>query len=141
MEPVSAGLERLDAAAIVAALGAHAGAIQVEVVSSCGSTNTQLLEGEDRDFPCLLAADYQSAGRGRHGRRWHAVPGAAICFSLRRRMRCAPRGLGGASLAAGVAVARALRAAGAPGIALKWPNDLLSPAGAKLGRASCRERV
>jgi BirA family biotin operon repressor/biotin-[acetyl-CoA-carboxylase] ligase len=141
MASVAAGLERLDAAAIVAALGVRAGEVQVEVVSSCGSTNTQLLEGEDRDVPCLLAADYQSAGRGRHGRRWHAVPGAGICFSLRRRMRCAPRDLGGASLAAGVAVARALRAAGAPGLALKWPNDLLSPTGAKLGGILIETRV
>ena len=141
MGSVSAGRERLDAAAIVAALGARGGEIRVEVVSSCASTNTQLLEGEDRDLPCLLAADYQSAGRGRHGRRWRALPGAGICFSLRRRMRCAPRELGGASLAAGVAVARALRAAGAPGIALKWPNDLLSREGAKLGGILIETRV
>ena len=141
MESVPAGLERLDAAAIIAALGAPAGEIQVEVVSSCGSTNALLLEGEDRDVPCLLAADYQSAGRGRHGRRWHAVPGAGICFSLRRHLRRAPRELGGASLAAGVAVARALRAAGAPGIALKWPNDLLSAGGAKLGGILIETRV
>jgi len=141
MESVSAGLQRLDAAAIVAALGERAREIEIEVVSSCGSTNTQLLEGEDRDLPCLLVADYQSAGRGRHGRRWHAAPGAGICFSLRRRMRRAPRELGGASLAAGVAVARALRAAGAPGIALKWPNDLLAPGGAKLGGILIETRV
>src|SRR5688572_33103980 len=127
MGSVSAGLERLDAAAIVAALGARASGIQVEVVSSCGSTNTQLLESEDRDLPCLLAADYQSAGRGRHGRRWRAVPGAGICFSPRRRMRRGPRAPGGASLAAGVADARAVRAARAPGHPPKLPNELLPP--------------
>ena len=74
MESVSAAQERLDAAAIVAALGARAGEIEVQVLASCGSTNTQLLEAADRPLPCLLAADYQTSGRGRHGRRWHAVP-------------------------------------------------------------------
>src|SRR5262245_33788849 len=123
----------LDAAVILAALGRRARDVEVEVVASCGSTNAELLDAADSDGPRLLAADYQSAGRGRHGRRWHSARGAGICFSLRRRMRRPLRELGGASLAAGVAVARALRAAGAQGIALKWPNDLLVAGGAKLG--------
>jgi BirA family transcriptional regulator, biotin operon repressor / biotin---[acetyl-CoA-carboxylase] ligase len=141
MEPVAARLEQLDAATIAAALGPRAGEIEIGVISSCGSTNTLLLERADCDLPVLLAADHQSAGRGRHGRRWHAAPGAGISFSLRRRMRRALRELAGASLAAGVAVARALRAAGAPGIALKWPNDLLAPGGAKLGGILIETRV
>ncbi len=128
--------DALDAAAITAALGARAGRVAVEVVASCGSTNSVLLDRAGGDAPQLLAAEYQSAGRGRHGRRWYAARGAAITFSLRRGMRRALRELGGASLAAGVAIARALRAAGAREIALKWPNDLLGTgahAGAKLG--------
>ena len=131
MRPAS--LDSLDAAAILAALGARARETGVEVVASCRSTNTGLLEGPDSEAPRLLVADYQIAGRGRHGRRWHSAPGAGICFSLRRRMRRPLRELAGASLAAGVAVARALRAAGAHDIALKWPNDLLAASGAKLG--------
>ena len=127
-----ASIDSLDAAAIAAALGPRARGIEIGVVASCGSTNAELLEAPDSDTPRLLATDYQSAGRGRHGRRWHSAPGAGICFSLRRRMRRPLRELAGASLAAGVAVARALRAAGAREIALKWPNDLLAD-GAKLG--------
>ena len=141
MESPSARSERLDARAIVAALGARARQIEVEVVPSCSSTNTLLLERVDRDLPCLLAADYQAAGRGRHGRRWHSARGAGICFSLRRRMQRPLREIAGASLAAGVAVARALRAAGATGIALKWPNDLLAASGAKLGGILIETRV
>lgn len=56
-------------------------------------------------------------------------------------MRRPLRELGGASLAAGVAVARALRAAGAAGIALKWPNDLLAAGGAKLGGILIETRI
>ena len=131
----------LDATAISAALGAREREIKVEVVDSCGSTNAELLEAPDSGIPLLLATDYQTAGRGRHGRRWHSVRGAGICFSLRRRLRRPARELGGASLAAGVAVARALRAAGAPGVALKWPNDLLATDGAKLGGILIETRI
>jgi len=133
--------DALDAATIATALGGRAREIDVEVLEACRSTNSVLLESPAADRPYLLAADYQSAGRGRHGRRWHAARGAGICFSLRRRMRRAPRELPGASLAAGVAVARALRAAGAPGIALKWPNDLLAAGGAKLGGILIETRI
>ena len=135
-----ASTDSLDAAAISAALGDCARKIEIDVVASCGSTNAELLEAPDSDAPRLLATDYQSAGRGRHGRRWHSAPGAGICFSLRRRMRRPLRELAGASLAAGVAVARALRAAGAREIALKWPNDLLA-GGAKLGGILIETRV
>ena len=136
-----APVDRLDAAAIRAALGRRARGIEVDVVSSCGSTNAVLLDAPDSDAPRLFAADYQTAGRGRHGRRWHSARGAGICFSLRRRMRRPLRELAGASLAAGVAVARALRGAGARGIALKWPNDLLADGGAKLGGILIETRV
>jgi BirA family transcriptional regulator, biotin operon repressor / biotin---[acetyl-CoA-carboxylase] ligase len=129
----SASTDSLDAAAISAALGPRAREIEIDVVASCGSTNADLLAAPDSGVARLLAADYQSAGRGRHGRRWRSAPGTGICFSLRRRMRRPPRELAGASLAAGVAVARALRAAGARAVALKWPNDLLDAEGAKLG--------
>lgn len=138
---VSASADSLDAAAIRAALGRRARDIEVEVVSSCGSTNAVLMDALDSDSPRLLATDYQSAGRGRHGRRWHSARGAGICFSVRRRMHRPLRELAAASLAAGVAVARALRAAGAEGIALKWPNDLLAAGGAKLGGILIETRV
>ena len=131
----------LDAAAIATALGARARQLEVEVVDSCESTNAELLGESSAESPRLLATDYQSAGRGRHGRRWHSVRGAGICFSVRRRLRRPARELGGASLAAGVAVARALRAAGAQGIALKWPNDLLAAGGAKLGGILIETRI
>ena len=133
-------MDRLDAVKIKTALGVHAGELEVEVLDACGSTNTALLDRPDEKTPRLLAAEFQSAGRGRHGRRWYGAPGAAVTFSLRRRMHRPLRELGGASLAAGVAVARALRASGVPGIALKWPNDILAH-GAKLGGILIETRV
>lgn len=134
----------LDAPAITSALGALGGRLEVQTIASCSSTNTVLLESADTGLARLLVTDHQSAGRGRRGRRWHDAPGVAILLSLRRRMRRSARELGGLSLAAGVALARALRSAGIDGIALKWPNDLLATgrhAGAKLGGILVETRI
>ncbi len=128
-------MDLLDARDIAARLAPAA--VSVQVLARCGSTNAELLArafaaGSADAPPILLAAEEQSAGRGRHGRRWHSAPGAGATFSILRRMRCAPRALAGLSLAAGVAAARALRALGAAEASLKWPNDLIAR-GAKLG--------
>jgi len=122
-------MDRLDADAIRTLSGLEE--LEVRVLARCGSTNTELLAA-DAPGPLLLAAEAQSAGRGRRGRRWHSAPGRSATFSIRRRMRCAPAALAGLSLAVGVAAARALRALGAAEVALKWPNDLVAR-GAKLG--------
>ncbi|MBI1943599.1 MAG: biotin--[acetyl-CoA-carboxylase] ligase [Betaproteobacteria bacterium] len=98
--------------------------LEIRVLERCTSTNAVLL-AEDAAHPVLLAAEVQTGGRGRRGRKWHSAPGAGATFSILRRMRCAARRLSGLSLAVGVAAARALRALGAGAVALKWPNDLL----------------
>lgn len=127
-------MEPLEASKIAARLGrADDGRadVEVRVAAQCASTNAVLLAEQPR-HPVLLAAEAQTAGRGRRGRRWHSSPGAGATFTLARRMRCGAQGLAGLSLAVGVAAARALRSLGASGVTLKWPNDLLV-GGAKLG--------
>jgi BirA family transcriptional regulator, biotin operon repressor / biotin---[acetyl-CoA-carboxylase] ligase len=104
--------------------------VAVRVLAQCTSTNSLLLADPSR-APLLLAAEAQTAGRGRRGRRWHGTPGRSIAFSLARTIRRPVRELASLSLVAGVAAARALRALGAP-VQLKWPNDLLCGTG-KLG--------
>src|SRR5712692_4562697 len=118
-------MDRLDAAAIVVP------GVQVRVVGRCTSTNSVLLNGPYTG-PVLLAAEEQTAGRGRRGRRWYSPPGAGVTFSLSAQIRRPARELAGLSLVAGVAAARALRALGVARAALKWPNDLVVD-GAKLG--------
>ena len=98
--------------------------LETRIVERCTSTN-ELLLSEKYARPLLLAAEEQTAGRGRRDRRWRSAPGAGATFSILRRMRCAPQMLCGLSLAVGVAAARALHALGACEVALKWPNDLL----------------
>jgi len=118
-------MDRLHAAAIAVP------GVEVRVVERCGSTNDLLLR-EAPENPLLIAAEEQTAGRGRRGRRWHSAPGAGITFSLGRRIARPVRELAALSLVAGVAATRALRALGAHQAALKWPNDLVVD-GAKLG--------
>lgn len=113
--------------------------LPVRVVPRCGSTNAALLE-EQGTGPLLLAAEEQTAGRGRRGRRWRSAPGAGATFSILRRMRCAPAALSGLSLAVGVACARALRILGAGETQVKWPNDLVIR-DAKLGGILIETRV
>ena len=103
--------------------------IAIERVAATGSTNDDLLarvrahaaEGAARFAPCLLVAERQSAGRGRHGRRWQATPGRSLTFSIAWQLRRSD--LAGLSLALGSALADALDS-GTARIAIKWPNDL-----------------
>jgi BirA family biotin operon repressor/biotin-[acetyl-CoA-carboxylase] ligase len=118
-------MERLDAASI------GLPGVDVRVVERCPSTNSALLK-EPGDATVLLAAEAQTAGRGRRGRRWHSRPGADLTFSLAATLRRPARELAALSLVAGVAAARALRKAGVSRASLKWPNDLVVD-GAKLG--------
>lgn len=91
------------------------------------STNSLLLvlAQQGQDHKSVLAAEWQSGGRGRRGRTWHAAPGGGLTFSLLWRFNRPLTALSGLSLAIGVALARGLRTLGLAGIMLKWPNDIL----------------
>jgi BirA family biotin operon repressor/biotin-[acetyl-CoA-carboxylase] ligase len=118
-------MERLDAALI------DLPEVQVRVLERCASTNSLLLL-ERSSLPALLAAEEQTAGRGRRGRRWYSTAGRDVTFSLARNIRRPVRELASLPLVAGVAAAQALRALGVVQTLLKWPNDLVVH-GAKLG--------
>ncbi len=79
----------------------------------------------------VLMAEVQTAGRGRRGRDWRSPFARNLALSIGIRIDRSLKEIGAVSLAAGVAVANALEAAGVGGIALKWPNDVLL-AGRKL---------
>jgi len=102
-------------------------ALQVEVADQLDSTSTELLRRAPRRdiHGAVLAAEWQTAGRGRRGRSWTAVAGGSITFSIGWRFEQGAGFLAGLSLAVGVAVARALEKEGFEGIDLKWPNDLV----------------
>jgi len=123
----------LDRDSIAKALS-PAATLAIEVADTIDSTSSALLRrsaGEDIHRR-LLAAECQTAGRGRRGRIWTSVAGGSIAFSLGWRFEQGAGHLAGLSLAVGVALARALEAEGFHGVALKWPNDLVY-ANRKLG--------
>ena len=124
----------LDAGTVRARLGAQATHFRLDVLDACASTNTLLLERARSGAPAgsVIACELQSAGRGRRGNRWQSGLGGGLTFSLLWRFRQGAAGLAGLSLAAGVAVVRALASLDIDGVQLKWPNDLLH-AGRKLG--------
>jgi BirA family biotin operon repressor/biotin-[acetyl-CoA-carboxylase] ligase len=101
--------------------------IAVEVIDQVDSTSSELLRrAARRDIHgALLAAEWQSAGRGRRGRVWSAVAGGSLTFSLGWRFEQGAGFMAGLSLAVGVAVLHALEREGIAGVELKWPNDLI----------------
>jgi BirA family biotin operon repressor/biotin-[acetyl-CoA-carboxylase] ligase len=122
-------MDLLDADEIRARLpeDARARLRRLEVHGSLDSTSDRLLAVDDlprgRFDACL--AEFQSAGRGRRGRRWIAPFASGLCLSVGSNFREAPAALCALSLAAGVAVLRALGRLGVTGLALKWPNDVV----------------
>ncbi|HPX37300.1 MAG TPA: biotin--[acetyl-CoA-carboxylase] ligase [Mycobacterium sp.] len=102
----------------------------LEVVESTGSTNADLLArraaGQDV-AGTVLVAEYQSAGRGRHGRTWSAPPRSQIAFSLGVGAGGLPPATWGwLPLLTGVAVVDAVHATTGISPGLKWPNDVLA---------------
>jgi BirA family biotin operon repressor/biotin-[acetyl-CoA-carboxylase] ligase len=124
-----AALELLDREQILGGLSPTSRAcIQgLEIHDSIDSTNSHLMRqaqnGAASGLLCL--AERQTAGRGRRGRSWVSPYGANIYLSLLWRYPFGPAELAGISLAAGTAVAAALRAGGVQEVSLKWPNDVL----------------
>ncbi|MGX9790282.1 biotin--[acetyl-CoA-carboxylase] ligase [Mycobacterium sp. MMS18-G62] len=110
---------------------------QLDVVTETGSTNADLIAraaaGEDV-AGAVLIAEYQSAGRGRQGRSWSAVPGAQITMSVGVDAGgVATERWGWLTLATGVAIVDAVRALTGVEAGLKWPNDVLAGGGKLAG--------
>lgn len=87
---------------------------------------------EGGDDVSVAVAEYQSAGRGRHGREWMAPPGAGLLLSVGFRP---PRLAAGHAWRLGAIVALAMRDAAEEQAGLKdgtlwlkWPNDIVAEA-------------
>ncbi|MEZ4431828.1 MAG: hypothetical protein R3F65_05400 [bacterium] len=103
----------------------------------CGSTNDEAWLRVDDSAVRAVAAEAQTAGRGRRGRRWLSRGGCGLYLSYVARPAFAPS-LGAAlPLMAAVAVAEVVGALGV-GAVVKWPNDVLVGGGS--WRGSCVRR-
>jgi BirA family biotin operon repressor/biotin-[acetyl-CoA-carboxylase] ligase len=85
---------------------------------------TALTLGGDA-WPRVFLAEYQTEGRGRDGRTWHAPRGAAILATVLLPPAMAPRPMSLLWTFATMWVAEGIERCGVEGVALKWPNDVL----------------
>ena len=92
-----------------------------------GSTNDVALRlgRSGAEEGTLVIAESQTAGRGRHGRRWFAPPNSSILASLILRPSIEKSKIAVINLLAAVAVAKAIRIVTSLPTMIKWPNDVL----------------
>ena len=98
----------------------------LEVHQHIDSTNRYLVElgRQQRANGWVCLAEQQTAGKGRRGRQWVSPFGRNIYLSFLWQFQQGFASISGLSLAAGVAVIRALKRFDIDGVGLKWPNDI-----------------
>jgi BirA family biotin operon repressor/biotin-[acetyl-CoA-carboxylase] ligase len=102
------------------------------------STNTEAKSWVDQGAPdlALVVADEQTAGKGRHERKWLTIPGASLAFSLvlkdleaicdnQRKEAAFPEMVTRITALGSLAVSQALRVKHNLIATIKWPNDVL----------------
>ena len=121
-QPLSADLIRLPLSAYVSSR-----LDRLEVLREIDSTSEYLKRTKSQHKARGIracAAEWQSSGRGRRGRRWVSPYGTNLYLSLAMQLSKATLRSGGLSLAAAVAVLRALQGCGVGDLGVKWPNDI-----------------
>jgi BirA family transcriptional regulator, biotin operon repressor / biotin---[acetyl-CoA-carboxylase] ligase len=73
----------------------------------------------------VVIADEQTAGQGRHGRRWHSEPNAGLYVSVVLRPSLLADSLPVLTLALGLAAAEAIAESAGITCDLRWPNDVM----------------
>ena len=99
----------------------------VRVYRRLASTNATLRElaAAGASDGTVVAANEQTAGRGRLGRSWSSPAGAGLYMSLLVRPRLEAREVQTLTFVAAIAVAETLEGLGIEGAEIKWPNDVL----------------
>ena len=127
-------LQLLDSDALLAQMSADTRSrISVlSIVEETPSTSADLLQQASKaSSGKVRLSEAQTAGRGQRGRRWQSPFASGFLGSILWRFDRGLSGLGGLSLAMGVAVADALQSLDFS-VRIKWPNDLVTESG-KLG--------
>ena len=134
-EPNSSGSQRRAGASWQSRSGEPVILRRGAVTSTQDEAARQLAAGQAPPF--ALTARQQTAGRGRLGRAFASPEGASLSLTYVHRSGLAPAERGWFSLAAGLAAISALTEVlglrSPQEIGLKWPNDLHTADGRKLG--------
>src|SRR3984957_6984228 len=117
-----------------AELAGRLGAPRVDAYESVTSTMDLAHAAAEAGAPAgtLIVADRQTAGRGRHGRRWTAAPGAGVWLTMIERPTNAAA-LDVLTLRLGLPAARVLDEYLDAPAQLKWPNDVYANGGKLAG--------
>lgn len=97
----------------------------VRVYDEIDSTNAEALRLADLAEGAALIADFQTQGRGRAGKKWHAAKGENLLFSIALRPQSHRAHLGLLSLLAAEAVAETVETLAQQPAEIKYPNDVL----------------
>ena len=119
-------IELLDEGKINAELAYHNVKTKVEVHNLIDSTNSYLMRRlPNQNLPGQVCiAEYQSAGRGRRGRRWVSPFGSHIYLSMYWYLEQGMTAAMGLSVVAALAVSDAIKTLYNIDVELKWPNDI-----------------
>ena len=82
------------------------------------------LSKEGAEHGTLAVTEFQSAGKGRLGRRWTAPEGSSVMMSILLRPEFEPQYASMLTLVMGLSVAQAVREFGVD-VSIKWPNDVV----------------
>ncbi|MBQ8638232.1 MAG: biotin--[Lachnospiraceae bacterium] len=99
----------------------------LEVYHEIDSTNRRAKQLGEEGAPhgALVAADSQTAGKGRRGRSWVTPAGSALAFSLLLRPSIPVDRVSMLTLVAALAVSRAIDELAGIRTGIKWPNDIV----------------
>ena len=99
----------------------------IQWVSECTSTNVVAEEWAAKGWRGYLLTDVQTAGRGRLERRWHSKAGENILLSWVKDWKCTLGEVPRLTLLLAAELAHELN------LYVKWPNDLMTEEGYKVG--------
>jgi BirA family biotin operon repressor/biotin-[acetyl-CoA-carboxylase] ligase len=99
-------------------------AVVVDEVDSTSDEIWRLLDEDAFEPGLVVAAESQTAGRGRGTHRWFSPRGAGLWFSVALVPALPGRRIPFVTQAAGLALSEAIASVASIETALKWPNDL-----------------
>ncbi|MBQ8921152.1 MAG: biotin--[Oscillospiraceae bacterium] len=101
--------------------------VPLEVYASAGSTNDLLRAAAEQGAPegTVIAAQQQTAGRGRQGRSFFSPPGTGLYLSMLLKPKGTPEQILSVTPMAAVAAAQAIARCTGKEAEIKWVNDLL----------------
>ena len=98
----------------------------VHFAKETDSTNEwcKRMSKENAEHGTLAVAEFQSAGKGRLGRKWTAPEGSSVMMSILLKPEFEPQYASMLTLVMGLSVAQAVCELGVE-VSIKWPNDVV----------------